>query len=249
MRPTIALVALAMLTATACTTTAVLHETTPVRMAAAPPPPPEPEPEPEPPPRVEVEAERIRVDEKIHFEIDSAEIDPQSDDLIQEIAQVLNDNPHVKKVRIEGHTDNTGAAPYNLDLSRRRARSVLEALVENGVNEDRLVSEGYGLTRPIESNDTVRGRAANRRVEFNIVEQDAPPAPAAVQGAGQAQQGQAAGQAGAQQRQGAGAAGTQAAQQAQQQGQGRPQAQQGQGAGGAGAAAGDDEQDGTGGDQ
>lgn len=176
MRTTLAaLVALALLTATACTTSAVLHERTPVTVMAALPPPP-PAPEPEPPARVEVEAERIRVDEQIHFELDSAEIRSESDGLLAEIAQVINDNPHVKKVRIEGHTDNQGAAEYNMGLSRRRAQAVLDRLVENGVAPDRLVFEGYGLTRPVETNDTQAGRAANRRVEFNILEQDARPA-------------------------------------------------------------------------
>lgn len=192
-----ALVALAMLTATACTTTAVLQERTPVTISAAPPPPPPPAPEPEP--RVQVEAERIRVDEKIHFELDSAEIRSESDDLLEEIAQVLQDNPHVKKVRIEGHTDNTGTAPYNMSLSERRARAVLDRLVENGVDASRLVSEGYGLTRPIETNETGAGQAANRRVEFNILEQDAPPAAPAGGSAEQADAagtGQASGQTG-----------------------------------------------------
>ncbi len=185
MRRALILIGVAALTSSACSaTTAVLHESTPVQVAAARPPAPEPPP-PEPPPRVEVEAERIRVDEKIHFEIDSAEISSDSDDLIEEIAQVMNDNPHVRKVRIEGHTDNQGAAPYNLGLSRRRANAVMTALVENGVDEGRLEAEGYGLTRPVETNDTAAGRAANRRVEFNIIEQDATvPAEAAEEGGG-----------------------------------------------------------------
>jgi OOP family OmpA-OmpF porin len=153
-------------------TTAVLHEQTPVQVAATRPPAPEPEPEPEPPSRVVVEAERIRVDEKIHFEIGSAEISTDSDSLLTEIAEVMNGNPHVRKVRIEGHTDNQGAAPYNLDLSRRRARAVRERLIANGVEAGRLESEGFGLSRPVETNDTDAGRAANRRVEFNILEQD-----------------------------------------------------------------------------
>jgi len=127
---------------------------------------------------VEVEAERIRVDEKIHFEFDRADISDESDSLLAEIAQVMNDNPHVKKVRIEGHTDNQGSGPYNMDLSNRRAQAVLDRLVQNGVDASRLVSEGFGLTRPIDTNDTDAGRSANRRVEFNIIEQDAPAAAA-----------------------------------------------------------------------
>ena len=169
----------AVLAVSACgMTTAVLHERTPVQVAAARPAPPEPEP----PARVVVEAERIRVDEKIHFEIASAEISSESDGLLREIAQVMNDNLHVRKVRIEGHTDNQGAAPYNLGLSRQRAHAVMARLVQNAVSADRLEAEGYGLTRPIETNDTDAGRAANRRVEFNITEQDAA-APAPTEGA------------------------------------------------------------------
>jgi len=179
MRLIITVCAVLALPLSACSvTTAVLNERTPVELSAARPAPP-PEPPPEPPPRVEVEAERIRVDEKIHFEIDSAEISDESDGLLREIAQVMNDNAQVRKVRVEGHTDNQGAAPYNLGLSRRRAQAVVARLVQDGVAESRLESEGYGLTRPVETNETGNGRAANRRVEFNIIEQDATvPAPA-----------------------------------------------------------------------
>jgi OOP family OmpA-OmpF porin len=170
--PTLLFAAASVLASGCSMTTAVLHEQTPVQVAATRPPAPEPEPEPEPS-RVVVEAERIRVDEKILFEIASDEISSESDGLLREIAQVMNENPHVRKVRVEGHTDNQGAAAYNLDLSRRRARAVRERLIANGVEEGRLESQGYGLTRPLETNDTDAGRAANRRVEFNILEQDA----------------------------------------------------------------------------
>jgi OOP family OmpA-OmpF porin len=170
---------------TGCTTTAVLHESTPVRVAARPPaPPPPPPPEPEPPPRVEVEETRIRVDEKIHFELDSDEISSVSDGLLQEIARVMNDNPRLRKIRIEGHTDNQGAAAYNDGLSRRRAESVVARLVQYGVAAERLEAEGYGFARPVADNATEAGRAQNRRVEFNIIEQDAADAPDAAGAAG-----------------------------------------------------------------
>ena len=190
------LCALAAMTASACTTTVIRHESTPVAVTASPPaaPEPEPEPAPEPPPRVTVEAERIRVDEKILFEIGSAEISAASDGLLREIAEVMTANPHVTKIRVEGHTDNQGAAAYNLRLSRQRAEAVMQRMVENGVDSSRLESEGYGLTRPVETNDTNEGRTANRRVEFNILEQQPPapapegqaaPAPAPPEGGGQ----------------------------------------------------------------
>jgi outer membrane protein OmpA-like peptidoglycan-associated protein len=86
--------------------------------------------------------------------------------------QLLKANPTIKKMRIEGHTDNRGDAAMNLDLSKRRAASVRTWLVEHGIESGRLESEGYGLTRPIQTNDTDEGRAANRRVEFKITEED-----------------------------------------------------------------------------
>jgi outer membrane protein OmpA-like peptidoglycan-associated protein len=71
------------------------------------------------------------------------------------------------KVRIEGHTDSTGDPARNLDLSKRRAEAVKKALVSQfGIAADRLTSEGFGDTKPIAPNDTPKGRAENRRVEF-----------------------------------------------------------------------------------
>lgn len=150
--------------------TVSLQETTPVKLSAslpeAPPPPPPP------PPVVEVEETRIRVDEKIHFEFDSDEISPISEELLREIARVLNENPDVARVRVEGHTDTQGTAEYNLDLSQRRAASVVAALVRYGVDESRLEPAGYGFSKPIADNESEEGRAKNRRVEFNILERD-----------------------------------------------------------------------------
>ena len=69
------------------------------------------------------------------------------------------------KVSIEGHTDSTGNAAHNLDLSQRRAASVKIALVAAGIAADRLTTAGFGQTKPVASNDSAIGRAQNRRVE------------------------------------------------------------------------------------
>ena len=87
----------------------------------------------------------------------------------------LNAKPYIKglttnpslKVRIEGHTDSTGAADHNLDLSRRRAEAVKAVLVSQfSVDAGRLTTAGLGATKPVDSNDTPQGRAQNRRVEL-----------------------------------------------------------------------------------
>ena len=71
-------------------------------------------------------------------------------------------------ILIEGHTDSIGTEEYNLDLSRRRARAVFEFLVSQGVDENRLSSEGYGESRPVADNSTDEGRQKNRRVDLVI---------------------------------------------------------------------------------
>jgi outer membrane protein OmpA-like peptidoglycan-associated protein len=75
---------------------------------------------------------------------------------------------------IEGHTDNRGAAEINKKLSQSRSDSVRTWLVGHGVEGERIEARGYGLERPIEDNSTDAGRAANRRVEFKIAEQEDP---------------------------------------------------------------------------
>jgi outer membrane protein OmpA-like peptidoglycan-associated protein len=86
--------------------------------------------------------------------------------VLQEIAQVLQRNP-AWKLRVEGHTDNIGGDAYNMDLSQRRAAAVKQALVARyRIAPERLDPAGFGATRPKESNDTLQGRARNRRVEL-----------------------------------------------------------------------------------
>jgi outer membrane protein OmpA-like peptidoglycan-associated protein len=102
----------------------------------------------------------------ILFDVDSDAIRSESRPVLQQIAEALTGQPSVK-LRIEGHTDSTGDAARNLDLSRRRAASVKNALVKQfGIAADRLTTDGFGDTKPVATNDTPQGRAENRRVEF-----------------------------------------------------------------------------------
>jgi outer membrane protein OmpA-like peptidoglycan-associated protein len=137
--------------------------------------PGQPDPDPKKngcPKFIQLEGANVRILQQVHFATASATILPDSFPMLGEIAQLLKANPGIKRMRIEGHTDSHGAADYNLDLSKRRAASVRTWLIDHGIESGRLESEGYGLTRPIQSNDTDAGRAANRRVEFKIIEED-----------------------------------------------------------------------------
>jgi outer membrane protein OmpA-like peptidoglycan-associated protein len=89
---------------------------------------------------------------------------------LQLVAQTFKENPWIKKVRIEGHTDDRGTDEHNRDLSQRRASSVMRFLIQAGVEAERLEAQGFGESRPIASNKTRVGRAKNRRVEFVIVD-------------------------------------------------------------------------------
>jgi outer membrane protein OmpA-like peptidoglycan-associated protein len=102
----------------------------------------------------------------IYFDFASDKIKPESETVLREIADALNHNP-AWKLRVEGHTDNIGGDAYNLDLSQRRAEAVKLALVTRyHIAADRLTPKGFGATRPKEPNDTLAGRARNRRVEL-----------------------------------------------------------------------------------
>ena len=107
-----------------------------------------------------------------NFEFGKADIQQRSFSLIDEIAETIVANPHLKQIRIEGHTDDVGSDIANLKLSQARANSVADAIASRGVERNRLDAVGFGEMRPKESNDTDDGRAANRRVEFIIVDQE-----------------------------------------------------------------------------
>lgn len=87
---------------------------------------------------------------------------------LDKLIQLLNDNPDTQ-IMISGHTDNVGSASDNLALSTSRAKSVVQYLQKNGIKANRLVSKGWGATKPIANNETEVGRAKNRRTELSIL--------------------------------------------------------------------------------
>ena len=113
---------------------------------------------------------RLQAPESITFRTDSAEIQPQFRRALGDIAASVQQYPNTV-VRVEGHTDSTGAASYNQDLSVNRAQSVASYLAQSGVSPSRVQAIGYGESRPIATNSTPQGRSQNRRVEILILPQ------------------------------------------------------------------------------
>jgi len=101
----------------------------------------------------------------INFETGKADIKAESQKIIDQIVQMLKDNPTLN-ISIEGHTDNVGTPQSNQTLSENRARAVMNAIVEKGIDKSRLSAKGWGQTKPIADNQTEEGRAKNRRVEI-----------------------------------------------------------------------------------
>ena len=123
-------------------------------------------------PKVEIKGDHIDFSGKVFFETGSAKISERSLPLLDAVAKVMNDNQRVKKVEIQGHTDNTGEAAENLALSNARAIEVMTYIISDGVAPERLSAKGYGQTQPVGDNSTDEGRDANRRVEFLITDMD-----------------------------------------------------------------------------
>ena len=101
----------------------------------------------------------------IYFDADKSVIKPESGELIDEIVTALTIRPNLK-VKLEGHTDNTGNAAANRKLSDDRAKAVMQHLAARGINKSRLSAEGFGQDKPIASNDDEQGRFRNRRIEM-----------------------------------------------------------------------------------
>lgn len=117
---------------------------------------------------------RLLLSQRVYFDYDSDTIRNVSFPILNEVASTLRRNPDIRRMRVEGYTDAQGTPEYNLDLSFRRARAVVEYVIARGVDRDRLEFQGYGQTRPVAGGGTSEGEALNRRVEFTILQQDAP---------------------------------------------------------------------------
>lgn len=114
-----------------------------------------------------LEGTRLFTLEGVHFAFDSDKLRPEAQSTLEEATQVLRDNRGVT-VAIIGHTDSTGPEAYNQGLSERRAQSVYDYMVSNGIDSTRLRAYGRGESEPVASNETRAGRAENRRVEFVV---------------------------------------------------------------------------------
>jgi outer membrane protein OmpA-like peptidoglycan-associated protein len=124
------------------------------------------------PAKVFVTGKEIKITETVQFDTGKATIKPVSDGLLDDVVRVLQKYPGIKKIQVEGHTDDQGDDARNMKLSQDRADAVKKYLVDHGVAPERLVSKGFGETSPIADNKTADGRATNRRVAFEILEQD-----------------------------------------------------------------------------
>jgi OmpA-OmpF porin, OOP family len=123
-------------------------------------------------PEVQVTNKEITIHDQIQFALDSAVILPQSFGILTEVADTLIRHVEIKRIEVQGHTDNSGAAEHNKTLSEDRAEAVKSWLVEHGVPIDRMLARGYGQTRPLAPNVTAANRSQNRRVQFIIVEKE-----------------------------------------------------------------------------
>ena len=112
--------------------------------------------------------EQIRID-SIHFETGKANLEPGSIPTLRRIFDMMRDNPEIR-LEITGHTDSTGSRELNQRLSELRAESVASWLIQNGISSKRIVTKGFGDTKPIADNATDEGRRQNRRTEILILE-------------------------------------------------------------------------------
>ncbi len=102
------------------------------------------------------------------FVTNKSDLLPTARAKLDHVAEALSTQDTDSKIRVEGYTDSQGTATYNMELSERRARSVMDYLVGHGIAADRVTSEGFGLNQPIADNASPEGRANNRRVEIVV---------------------------------------------------------------------------------
>ena len=129
------------------------------REKPTPPPPPPPAPAPPPTPKP------LAVLKGPNFDFNRYVLRPGGKEKVAEVARYLREHPEVR-VTVDGYTDSIGTDAYNLKLSERRANTVRDELIADGVSASRITTRGFGKADPVASNDTAEGRAENRRVEI-----------------------------------------------------------------------------------
>lgn len=123
--------------------------------------------------KITVKLQALKKDTKIEFnnitfETNSSDLNTNSYLELDKIIDLLNKNPNIN-VEISAHTDDVGSESYNLNLSEKRAKSVVNYLVDHDVNSNRLIAKGYGESQPLVANNSEQNRAKNRRVELKII--------------------------------------------------------------------------------
>jgi outer membrane protein OmpA-like peptidoglycan-associated protein len=113
--------------------------------------------------------------EKIYFKYDSAVVEESSYDVLDAVAAMIDGNPQLDLIEVQGHADDRGDDEYNLKLTADRAASVVTHLIQRGIEPSRLRSMGYGEYCPIARGRSKRARDKNRRVEFRIIVADGKP--------------------------------------------------------------------------
>lgn len=104
----------------------------------------------------------------ILFETGKAELRPESLEPLNQLLGMMQENEKIR-IKISGHTDNVGAIPFNLELSKKRVNSVINYLISKGINKSRLEGEGFGASKPVADNKTEEGKQLNRRVEITVL--------------------------------------------------------------------------------
>jgi outer membrane protein OmpA-like peptidoglycan-associated protein len=122
----------------------------------------------------ELSGDRIVITQSIFFKEGSAQILRKSRPVLDEVARIMVENPEIDVVLIEGHTNNNGSADYNYRLSEDRAQAVRDYIIEQGVDRERLVAQGFGFDVPLVDHDDPLARDLNRRVEFTVMRREEP---------------------------------------------------------------------------
>ncbi len=104
----------------------------------------------------------------VHFDVDKASLRPDSFSQLGELLAYLERHEDIR-IEIAGHTDNTGTAPHNLQLSQARANTIVSYLTGKGIKPSRLLAKGYGAEQPVADNATEKGKQLNRRTEVRIL--------------------------------------------------------------------------------